>query len=247
VRKWLLEWWDELLMGSLAIATIWLSTLPDTPSRSRTLTLIWVVFLIEYLVRLVRSPKKTDFVRANLVDLVAILPWDLLRAVRMFRLLRLLRLLRGFEVLWRVSGTVRGVLRTNHLGAVLITTSLFVLGGGVLITRLEPDLGSVPDGLWWSIVTVSTVGYGDIAPKTVEGRALAALLMLIGIGTLGMITGSIATYFMGSHGSVNPHVQHVRRQLDDWDALSAEERRQLSQMLAALVDGSEVAEPVMRA
>lgn len=246
MKEWLAEWWDELLMGSLALATIWLSTLPETVNRSRAITIIWIVFLSEYLVRFARAPKKGGFVRANLIDLVAVLPWDILRIARMFRLLRLLRLLRGFEVLWRVSATVRGVLRTNHLGAVLATTSLFVIGGGVLITRLEPNLGTVPDGLWWSIVTVSTVGYGDIAPKTAEGRALAALLMLMGIGTLGMITGSIATYFMGSHGSANPHVQHVKRQLDDWDSLTPLERRQLSQILTALAEVSDRAQSSSR-
>lgn len=231
---WLRRWSLDLAMVALAAATIWLAALPESPARALAIQLIWGVFLVEYGVRLLRAPRKLDFVRGNLPDLLAILPWEMFRGARLFRLVRLLRFVRGFEVLWRVSATGRGVLRTNHLGHVLALTALLVLAGGVAITHIEPSVGSLPDGVWWSLVTTTTVGYGDIAPKTPEGRTIAAVLMLIGIGTLGMITGSISTYFLGSRGSSNPHIRHLQRELDKWDEMTPRGKHQLSSILEAL-------------
>jgi voltage-gated potassium channel len=127
-----------------------------------------------------------------------------------------------------------GVLRTNQLGYVMLFTSAVVFAGGIIIRQVEPEIGTLADGFWWSLVTATTVGYGDIAPKTGEGRVLAVILMLVGIGTIGMITGSIATYFIGSRGSKNPHVQHLQRQLDKWEDMTTDERHKVMQMLRVL-------------
>lgn len=83
-------------------------------------------------------------------------------------------------------------------------------------------------------MTATTVGYGDISPKTAEGRLIAGILMLAGIGTIGMGTGSIATYFLGARGSANPHIRHLQRELDSWDDLSPTQKGQLASILAAM-------------
>ena len=225
----------EVVMASLAITTIALALRPSTPTIERAIVAIWVVFVADYVVRLWAANDKRRFFRENLSDLIAILPVGLLRAARLLRLVRLLRVVRGMAVLWRVSGAVRGVLRTNQLGYVLLFTLALVIAGGIVIHEVEPEIGTLQDGLWWSLVTATTVGYGDLAPKTTEGRILAIVLMLIGIGTIGMVTGSIATYFIGSRGAKNPHIQHVQRHLDRWDELSVTERTQVTQILSALV------------
>ena len=103
-----------------------------------------------------------------------------------------------------------------------------------MINRVEPGIQSLPDGLWWSLVTAMTVGYGDLSPRTGEGRLIAAVLMLAGIGTIGMVTGSIATFFLGRRGSTNPHVRHLQHELDRWDAMTPHERQQLLHILEAL-------------
>jgi voltage-gated potassium channel len=94
----------------------------------------------------------------------------------------------------------------------------------------------------------ASVGYGDISPVTPQGRAVATVLMLVGIGTLGMITGSIATYFLGDQRRqrVNPQVEWLRDQLGGWDELGADERRRLAAMLTGLAldeGGDEVDRP----
>jgi len=231
--------WIEIVMAVLALVSIWLALAPEF-EQSRTLAWsIWGVFAIEYAVRLVRSSNRWAFVRSNLFDLLAIFPWDAMRGFRMFRLLRVLTLLRGLAVLRRVNNHISGILRTNGLAYGLVGAGIMVLLAGMLIIRLEPQIASLGDGIWWSIVTSTTVGYGDVSPKTTEGRIVAAILMLVGIGMIAMLTGSIATYFIGGHGPANPNVRHVQKQLDEWDRMSPGERRELASVLRALAEGSD--------
>lgn len=231
----------ELVMAALAITTIALSLRPATVPVERAIFAIWAVFVADYGIRLWRAENKRRFFRENLFDLIAIAPVGAFRAARLVRLVRFLRVVRGMAVLWRVSATVRGVLRTNQLGYVLLFTTALVIAGGIVIHEVEPEIGSLQDGWWWSLVTTTTVGYGDLAPRTAEGRVLAVVLMLVGIGTIGMITGSIATYFIGSRGSTNAHIKHLQRQLDRWDEMSVAERAQVTRILSALVVDSDTA------
>jgi voltage-gated potassium channel len=230
-------WWlYEATMVLLALVVVWLLTVPDAGwARAANLT-IWAIFVIDYGVRLAVAGDRRHFVRSNIPDLIAILPLDFLRVARVARLARLTRLLRAGTVLWRVTRDVRGVLGTNGLGYVVLATAALVVGGGLAAWGVEERLGSFGDGLWWALVTATTVGYGDISPVTPQGRAVATVLMLVGIGTLGMITGSIATYFLGQNREqpTNPQVEWLRDQLAGWDALRADERRRLAAMLAGL-------------
>jgi len=134
------------------------------------------------------------------------------------------------------------VLQTNGLGAVLAFSAGLIGLGGLAIWAVEPDMGSFGDGLWWSVVTTTTVGYGDISPATGLGRLVAAVLMIVGIGTIGMITGSIATFFIGEHRQELPtHVDFVRRELGRWHDLTVAERRRLAAVLADLAHEGESA------
>ncbi len=231
--------WFELVMGALAAVSVWLAVQPDTNFYHRLSMAIWLVFVVDYGARLLFARRKLGFIRANWIDLIAILPGDLMRGLRLIRMVRVFRFVRGIGVLWRTSHHVRGVLRTNGLIYALGLTVMLVIAAGYVIPQVEPGIGTPADGIWWSLVTATTVGYGDIAPRTHEGRLIAAILMLVGIGTIGMITGSIATYFMGVQGSRNPHVRHLQRQLDDWDGMSPEERLAVARLVGALARENE--------
>ena len=81
-------------------------------------------------------------------------------------------------------------------------------GLGIIISALVisyVEKMNYSDSLWWAFVTATTVGYGDISPKTHIGRFVAIFLMLIGIGTFGMITGTIATYFLNKQNDIAPN------------------------------------------
>ena len=232
-------------MLALALAVIWLLTVPDEYGWVQPAQLaIWAIFLTDYLVRLVRSHDRRYFVRHNVIDLIAVLPFDLLLLPfgneelfgigRVVYLIRIVRLIRAGAVLWDVSANIRGVLGTNGLSQVLLFAVVAVLLGGAAINQVEPEIASLGDGLWWSLVTATTVGYGDIAPKTAPGRLVAAGLMIVGITTFGMLTGSIATYFLQRRQPLDPHVEQLIGLLQRWEDLSPIERRRAASVLGAL-------------
>jgi voltage-gated potassium channel len=222
----------DTVMMVLALTVVALLLLDDVGWANRTNLVIWLVFVADYVARLLLSTDRRAFVKANVVDLLAILPADQFRALR---LLRLLRLLRAVSVLTRVMGDLRGIRDTNGLGWVLAVAGGVVTAGAVAVRMLESSVSSWADAFWWAIVTATTVGYGDISPETTGARAVAVLLMLVGIGTIGMLTATIATYFLG--GTTTPssvHVEHLQSLLGRWDELTSEDRRAAAELLWAI-------------
>lgn len=242
------QWLYQGVMVVLALVVVALLLREDTGWAATANLVIWAVFVVDYAVRLALSGDRRRFVRRNVVDLVAILPLDFFRAARVLRLVRLVRLLRAGIVLWRVSASIRGVLRTNGLAWVLTLSAGLIAAGGVGIRVVEPGIGALGDALWWSLVTTTTVGYGDLSPESFAGRAIAGVLMVVGIGTIGMITGSIATYFIGDQPQerVGPHIRHVRTQLLRWPEMTAVERRELVGVLSGLAAAAEAEEDAPR-
>jgi voltage-gated potassium channel len=239
-----LYWTYQALLVGLALAVIWLIGQPeDDPWVYRANLGIWFIFSADYLTRLVMARDRRRFVKLNIPDLLASLPIDLLvpngeafEAVRLLRLVRFVRLLRAGAVLWRVSANIRGVLHANGLGQVLIFLAGMTIVGGIAAAAVEPEIATVQDGVWWALVTAATVGYGDIAPKTGAGRLVAAVLMVLGITTFGMVTAALTTHFSRRKTAGNPHVEGIIVALERWDDLSDAERRRLGTLLTWLAD-----------
>ncbi len=229
-----LVWLYEMTMAVLAVVNLALITEHKGWTNHVNIG-IWSVFVVDYVVRILRAADRRAFFRQNLPDLVTLVPVDFFRGLRLLRLVRLVRALRGLEVLYRVGRQAGAILNTNGLGYVIIFTGLVTVAGAVLIREFEPGrLGTLGDALWWSLVTTTTVGYSGAEPTTPGGRAVVAVLWLVGIGTIGMITASIATYFLGGRRSVDPHVRHVQSELGRWDDMTHEERRKLADVLEAI-------------
>jgi len=228
-------WLREAVLVALALLSLWLIPKPDVGWVRWANLLIWVVFLADYVVRLCLAPRKATFIRQNVPSLIASLPLDFLRPVRLLRLVRLVRLVRIGTSLVSFGRTVRGVLTTNGLAYVLAAVVCLVLVGGLVICAVEPAMGNYGDGLWWSVVTLTTVGYGDISPTTVAGRVTAVALMIVGIGLVGTVTASVATYFISPKAQASP-VEYVRSQLSSWNKLSREDRRRLATLMRLLAE-----------
>ena len=234
------RWVYEAVMIALAVAVVALLWLEPAGWGHPANLAIWAAFVVDYAVRAALSDDRRRFVTTQWVDLIAILPLDFFRAARILRLARLLRLMRAGSIVWRVSANVRGVLRTNGLGAVLAVSATLIVAGGLAIWAVEPAMGDFGDAAWWAVVTTTTVGYGDISPTTGLGRIVAGVLMVVGIGTIGMITGSIATYFIGEHQhQQHPHVEFLRAELARWDAFTPAERHRLVTLLANLAQDTD--------
>jgi voltage-gated potassium channel len=188
---------------------------PRLPSVDRRTAVIitfvtWAAFAVDYLVRLVLARRRWRFVRHHILDaLVVVLP--LLRPLRLLRLVLVLDLLNR-----HITVGFRGKVVTYVVCAVALLTFVGSL------TVLEAERGSAranittyQDAVWWAVSTMATVGYGDRYPTTWEGRAIAVGLVLSGIALLGVVTASIASWF----------VEHVRR-------LEAEESRTRADLTA---------------
>lgn len=237
----------ELYEGSmicLSLAAVWLVTQPPEQWVVQANVVIWVTFAVDYAVHFYRAPHRRSFMRGSIPDLLAILPIDFLaefllqdNVMGLGRLFRLFRLFRAGTFLLRGFSNIHTILRNTGLGYVLAVTGGMILMGGVGIWLVEPEVGSVEDGLWWSIVTAATVGYGDISPKTPMGRVIAGILMVFGIGTISMATSAITAHLLGRRRTTNPYVETLIAELERWDEMSPEHRRQLAALLKTLSEG----------
>lgn len=126
---------------------------------------------------------------------------------------------------------VHKLLRTNSLYYVIgVVILLAVVGGGMLYRVEEGNIASFYDGVWLAFVTMTTVGYGDYAPVTEAGRGIAIVLMIVGIGFLGVLTGSIASFLTNRKAKSEKRVAKVI----DVSALDESQRRQVADFVAFL-------------
>ncbi len=266
-RKAKLSFAYEIFMAVLALAVVAILfiefTRPLTVEQENILANIDIsilgIFAVDYFYRLAKAKNKWLFVKSNIFDLLAIMPFDkAFRIARLARLVRLVRLSRSTRLmrllqLWKLARlisfahrfgvTFSGVIKTNGLIYVIITTAGIVLLGACGIIALEDNMNTFGDALWWSLVTTTTVGYGDISPETTGGRFIAGILMIIGIGFLGMVTGSVATYFVDkltnktelNNSVLKEQIEYVKGKLDDLDNLSQEDADALCRMINNII------------
>lgn len=168
---------------------------------------VWAIFVLEYLVKFYLAPDRRRFVRTHLVDLLVILI-PFLRPLRLARVLRLLRLVRVATTLGEILRRARSILTHKGLHFVLLSVVLIVFASAALEFGFEhtaagSNIHDLGDALWWAVVTVTTVGYGDRFPVTAAGRAVAVVLMLVGIGLVGAVTATVASYFVEQRQDAN--------------------------------------------
>ena len=172
-----------------------------------------VVFAAEFLSRFVAATPRSRYVREHWIDLVALIP--VARGLRILRVLRLLRLVRAFAGVYRALGHV-GVL-AGHRG--LQTIVLSWLGVMVICTTAiffaehdaNESIRSPFDALWWGISTMTTVGYGDVVPKTAEGRIAASVLMLLGVGLFSAVTAIVTSFLLSSRQGARDPIADLER------------------------------------
>lgn len=204
---------------------------------------ILIIFAFDYFTRLILSKNKHQFFRSNIIDLISIIPFNsvfqaarITRLLKFTRLFKLIKLLRIIVLLTKFKKNTDKFLKTNNFHYVIWFTILTVIIGALGFSIIENK--SFSDGLWWSFVTVTTVGYGDMSPTTGIGRLLASLLMLIGIGFLGMLTGAISTFFINyqvSNRSLKENtIESIQKSLNDFDNLSLEDIDNIHKILKSL-------------
>ena len=154
-------------------------------------TIAWAVFLVDYLVRLSLAADRLRWFFRHMIDLAIV-------ALPFLRPLRLLRLLVLFGALQKaIGGAIRG--RVIAYTAFSVVLLIYVASLAILDVEREQPTSKITtfgDAVWWSITTVTTVGYGDLSPVTGVGRVIAVLLMIGGISLVGVVTATLASWII---------------------------------------------------
>ena len=183
----------DLLAVIFLVDVILIWSFPDgPPAFLQTLNVIawivWACFAVDYVARLLLSVKKVRFVRTHKLDLLMVL-------------LPMLRLLRVFLVL---RHSLRSVSTERIAGSIVSIVIAVVFVSAFLMWRVEYNapgatITTFRDAIWWAVVTTTTVGYGDYTPVTAEGRVIATVVMIVGIGLIGTVSATVAAWFVGRH------------------------------------------------
>jgi voltage-gated potassium channel len=196
-----------------SVGTVVVETLPGWAERGGDFFLwservVVAIFTVEYVLRVWLSEKKLKFMLSpfGLVDLAAILPFylgagdlrilRLLRTLRLFRLFKLARYSKAIQLMGEAIHKVRYEL-VSFFYIVAVVVLLASAGIYTFENAAQPEaFPSIPHSFWWAIVTLTTVGYGDVFPITLGGKVFASVVMLTGIGVIAVPTGLISSSMM---------------------------------------------------
>ncbi len=239
------------LLSILSIVNLGLVWLPGLNDESRQVIAIFqaaitVIFLADFLYRLFTAQSKSQYFFRNWgwADLLACLPT--LRILRLFRIFRVYRLMRDVG-----PGVIRDQLLYDRAGSILYLTIFFGLviiqTASVLVLEVEAgspgaNIETPSDAIWWSYVTITTVGYGDQYPTTNLGRIVGVLLMTSGVALFGVFTSFLANLFLSpkerpedekdtpEEDSVVAKIEAVNRLLEEQERTTAAIRGKLAEL-----------------
>lgn len=162
--------------------------------------LVWLAFLLETVILTARVRDKRRYLFGNWLNVLIITAgfpyfWQFAPLIGLLRSVRLVLVL---ALLLRMSRSARKLLSQHKLGTTLIVAFVAMVLSGVIMSRIDPSIGDVWDGMWWAWVTMATVGYGDVVPHTGAGRLFASLVVLFGVVLISLLTANLAAFFIGS-------------------------------------------------
>ncbi len=209
--------------------------------------IVRLIFIGDYVTRLVISKSKRNFIKKNIIDLLSIfsirfytrlvgltiIPSKINSAycIKIIKIFMLIICALKFKI------RVKDEIKKSRLNFLLVLSTIFIVIGAVLISIVEGM--SIGDALWWSFVTFTTVGYGDILLKTQLGKSIAVLLMIIGIGVIGVITTSITLYIANGGRKMQKSykekvIEDIKNKLDNYENLTSEDIEDIIKILKAL-------------
>ena len=199
------------LLIVLSIVTFSIDTLPNLDHIERELLngielVSVIIFSIEYILRIIAAEKRLKFIFSfyGIIDLLAVAPFYLslgmdlrsMRALRLLRIFRVFKLVRYNKALKRFNRAI-SIAREEiviFLSAAILLIYLTAVGIYFFEHEAQPDkFDNIFDSLWWAVVTLTTVGYGDIYPITVGGKLFTVIILLLGLGIVAVPTGLLAS------------------------------------------------------
>lgn len=231
-----------LVLSLYVVAALFVEVTFDVPPQIRVLMrriddAICVVFLADFFVRFARSRDRLRFMRWGWIDFLSSIPTvEALRWGRLVRVIRILRLVRAFRsTRLLVNHFYRNRAQGTFATVVIIAVTLTIFASVAILyveDVPEANIKGAGDALWWSFVTVTTVGYGDRYPVTAEGRIIAMILMTAGVALFSTFTALVASYFVEPEQkreqAENEAVMHELRAIrEELEALKTQSRRRV--------------------
>jgi voltage-gated potassium channel len=265
----------EIVIGILAIISIVLVAVESLVSVSRGVLIgiyiadliICIVFAWDFIHRLRTSEDRGRFIRRNGFEILAMIPAlaifalgaipAISSALRSLRLIRVVRVIIMLARMRRVMSTGGRFLQHSHLIAMLAITLIIIFIGSFTVLVLERDtegaeINNFSDAVWWSISTVTTVGYGDIVPNTISGRIMGMVLMIVGIGVMAAFISEVSAVLVEARlNKATPAsdlrtsmINEIKSRIDSIETMSEGDVNLLMQMINTLrLEGNEKEAP----
>ena len=200
--------WARRLEWPMVVVALWIIVqwyLEETHVITREIArvgdwVVWLSFLLETVILSIQVRLKRAYLFSNWMNLVIVIGgfplfWEL---APLAGLLRSFRLLLVVALLVRMSKSARKLLSKHKLGATLAVAFIAMVLSGIIMSRIDPSVGDIWDGMWWAWVTMATVGYGDVVPHTGAGRMFASLVVLFGVVLISLLTANFSAFFIDS-------------------------------------------------
>jgi voltage-gated potassium channel len=198
--------------------------------------ILTLIFLLDFIVRFIKAPSKKEYMGrgAGWADLISALPFQQTNILRLFRLIRVYRLIRTYGM--RRVGQALVKERAETALLMLLLIGMLVLEFGSLeMLRLEQNveganINSASDALWYVIVTMATVGYGDQFPITDPGRIMGTFIIVVGVGIFGTLTGYLANLFLTPTRRRREKEDSLIRRVEDLKEINARQQSAIQEL-----------------
>jgi len=265
----------EVFMAVLAVLSIVLIVaeyvVTLTPEQLNLIYIVdlgvCLVFAVDFTYRTFKAEDRMGFLKSYWFEVLAMLPAYLFglleteiffgaiaRSLRTIRVLRVLRILALAARLKRFTSVASSIIQRSHLIYLFTYSIIIILIGGlgayIVESRIPGSpIKSIGDAIWWSFATVTTVGYGDIVPATMEGRILGVILMFVGISFIGVFISSLGATLTERRFKTTEKpktitdetIEIIKSKIDRLGQLSTEELKTLIKMIEAIHEAKKMA------
>lgn len=197
--------------------------------------LIWLVLVAEITLILIFVRDRWHYIRTNWLNIpVLVLTFPMILSIIPYAIvLRVLQFMLVARYLSELHKVLQRIFKVSQIGAIAIAFFIIVILGGIIMHSLDPNVKTVEDGLWWAVVTMATVGYGDVVPTSTEGRIFGAVIIILGAVFFSLLTAQLAAYMVGEEELMRERdilnlVRQNQKQLRD---LTEREDKRIEDML----------------
>ena len=196
-----------------------------TPFLQSVVLIIWIIFIVDFFVKLISVPRKWLFIRKNVLTIVslfipALRTFRILASLRLFRSMGIIRSIRVIRVIGSINRGMRAlgrILERRAFGYVVILTLMICFVGAAAMFAFEKETGAFTnywDALWWTAMLLTTIA-SEYWPQTVEGKIVTFLLGIYSLGVLGYLTAMLASFFIGQDATDQKGEIAGAKQLDE--------------------------------